>query len=117
MPHPISASALAFLASGQTLTRAFAAGDELFCAAGTLQLRTSALAGIEALPGLGLRLQAGQSWRAPAALWLQITAVQASARLRCSPAAPAPEMGASAAIPDWRQRTGAFFSRWPALRA
>ena len=48
MQYPDPAPALAPLARGQTLTRAFAAGDELFCASGTLQLNTSALAGIEA---------------------------------------------------------------------
>ena len=49
-----TAPALATLARGQTLTRAFAAGDELFCASGTLQLNTSVLAGIDSL-GLKIR--------------------------------------------------------------
>lgn len=115
MQHPAPAPALAPLARGQTLTRAFAAGDELFCASGTLQLNTSALPGIEALPGLQLRLQAGQSWRVPAALSLQITALESQARWRCSPAAdvvPAP-----APASDWRARAAAWLGSWRALRA
>lgn len=113
MQYPDPAPALAPLACGQTLTRAFAAGDELFCAQGTLQLNTSALAGIEAMPGLQLRLRAGQNWRAPAALWLQVTALDGQARLRCSPAplpmtAPAP--------PDWRARVAALLGMGRTLR-
>ncbi|WP_159916328.1 hypothetical protein [Pantoea sp. 18069] len=107
------APTLAPLARGQTLTRAFAAGDELFCATGTLQLNSSALAGIDALPGLQWRLQAGQSWRAPAALRLQITALAGPAHLRCSPvAAPARPPAAS----DWRARAGALLRSWRTLR-
>lgn len=109
-PAPFSSS----LAAGQTLTRAFAAGDELFCAAGTLQLRSSALAGIDAVPGLKLTLRAGQSWRAPMTLWLQLTAVDAATRLRCTPAA-APEQAAPAA--DWRARASALFRSWRTLGA
>jgi hypothetical protein len=114
MPHPSPAPALAPLARGQTLTRAFAAGDELFCASGTLQLEMSALAGIDAMPGLQLRLQAGQSWRAPAPLRLQITALDGQARLRCSPAAavvPAP-----APASDWRARAAGWLGSRRALR-
>ena len=117
MPHstPAPAPDLAPLARGQTLTRAFAAGDELFCADGTLQLNTSALAGIEALPGLQLRLQAGQSWRAPAALRLQITALEGQARLRCSPAAGV--AAAPAPASDWRARAAAWLGSRRTLRA
>ncbi|MEG2631335.1 MAG: hypothetical protein RSB42_10725, partial [Comamonas sp.] len=62
-----------------------------------------------------LRLQAGQSWRAPAALRLQITALESQARWRCSPAAdvvPAP-----APASDWRARAAAWLGSWRALRA
>ncbi|MCD2512221.1 hypothetical protein [Comamonas endophytica] len=96
------------LAAGQTQARALAAGDELFCADGTLQLQTSAVAGIEALPGLALRLHAGQSWRAPAALLVHITAVNAPARMRCTPAPAALPLPAPPAAP-WRARMGAWF--------
>ncbi|MEG1768601.1 MAG: hypothetical protein RR311_09050 [Comamonas sp.] len=113
MQHSAPAPALAPLACGQTLTRAFAAGDELFCASGTLQLNMSALAGVEAMAGLQLRLQAGQSWRAPAPLRLQIMALGGPAQLRCSPA-PAPL--AEPASPDWRARVAAFFSTRRTLR-
>ena len=111
-----TAPALATLARGQTLTRAFAAGDELFCASGTLQLNTSVLAGIEATPGLQLRLHAGQSWRAPAALWLQVTALDSRAQLRCL-AAPAAEPLAPPASGSWRARAAAFLSLGRTLRA
>ena len=114
MQHPAPAPALAPLARGQTLTRTFAAGDELFCASGTLQLNMSALAGIEALPGLQLRLQAGQSWRAPALLQLQITALDGQARLRCSPAASM--VPAAAPASDWRARAAAWLGSRRALR-
>lgn len=107
------APALAPLARGQTLTRAFAAGDELFCASGTLQLDTSVLAGIEAIPGLQLRLHAGQSWRAPTALWLQVTALEGQAQLRCL-AAPRPL--APPASGNWRARAAAFLSLGRTLR-
>lgn len=103
------------LAAGQTQARALAAGDELFCATGTLQLQTSALAGIEALPGLALRLHPGQSWRAPAALLLQITAVGAPARLHCSALAARPPEVRPAT--GWRARLGAWFSGWRTLGA
>lgn len=109
-----SAPALAQLACGQTLSHTFAAGDELFCAAGTLQLNTSALAGIEAATGLQLRLHAGQSWRAPAALRLQITALEGTARWRCSPAARPP---LTAAPTDWRTRAVALLGSWRRLGA
>lgn len=109
-PAPFAAR----LAAGQTLTRAFAAGDELFCAAGTLHLRSSALAGIDAAPGLALALRAGQSWRAPTALWLQLTAVSASAQLRCTPCdVPAPLVPTA----DWRARARAVFRSWRTLGA
>ena len=107
--------ALAPLARGQTLTRAFAAGDELFCASGTLQLDTSVLAGIEALPGLQLRLHAGQSWRAPAALWLRVTALDGQAQLRCL-AAPTPEPLVPPASGNWRARIAALLSMGRTLR-
>ena len=102
------------LAAGQTLVRALAAGDELFCAAGALQLQTSALPGIDALPGLQLRLHAGQGWRAPAPLLLQITAVNAPARMRCTPA-PLPVQAPTAT--PWTARAGALFRSWRPLRA
>lgn len=102
------------LASGQTLTRILAAGDEMFYASGTLHLSTSALTGDYALPGQVLRLQAGQSWRAPGLLWIQITAVGAQARIRWSPAltpvAPAPRA-------NWGTRIGALFKHWQAARS
>lgn len=100
------------LAPGQALSRAFAAGDELFCAAGTLQLQTSAMAGIDALPGLQLRLHAGQSWRAPAALMLRITALDAPAHVRCTPSA-APLQAVPAT--DWRARARALLRSWRRL--
>lgn len=112
------APALALLARGQTLTRAFAAGDELFCASGTLELNTSVLAGIEAMAGLQLRLHAGQSWRAPAALWLQVTALDGQAQLRCL-AAPTPAPLAPLAPPPtrhWRARIAAMLGMGRTLR-
>lgn len=105
------------LAPGQTLTRALAAGDELFCAAGTLLLCSSPLAGIDAVAALQLQLCAGQSWRAPAALWVQVTALNASADWRCR---PAPATEAAAAVPataGWRSRAGAWLRSWRTLGA
>ncbi|MOA44464.1 hypothetical protein D3C78_1667490 [compost metagenome] len=71
------------------------------------------LAGIEATPGLQLRLHAGQSWRAPAPLRLQIMALGGPARLRWS---QAPAALAEPASPDWRARVAAFFSTRRTLR-
>lgn len=101
------------LASGQTLTRALAAGDEMFCASGTLHLSTSMLAGDYALPGQSLRLQAGQSWRAPGVLFIQITAIDAPAQIRWSPAVipAAPPRRA-----DWGTRIAALFKHGRAAR-
>lgn len=102
------------LASGQTLTRVLAAGDEVFCASGSLHLSTSALTGDYALPGQSLRLQAGQSWRAPGVLWIQVTAIAAQARIRWSPAV----MPVAPARPaDWGTRIGALFKHWRAARS
>ena len=109
------APALALLARGQTLTRALAAGDELFCASGTLELNTSVLAGIEAMAGLQLRLHAGQSWRAPAALWLQVTALDGQAQLRCL-AAPTPAPLAPPVTRPWRARIAAMLGMGRTLR-
>lgn len=112
-PPPLFA---ARLAAGQTMARALAAGDELFCASGTLQLCSSALAGIDAVAALQWQLRAGQSWRAPAALRLQVTALHSSAEWHCRPAPVAEaEASASAAAAGWRARAGALFRSWRTL--
>ena len=107
------------LAAGQTLTRALAAGDELFCAAGTLHLCSSALAGIDHVAGVQLQLRAGQSWRAPSAVWIQLTALDASAAWHCR-SAPAMQEPAAAAAPSrarWRTRAAAWLRSWRMLGA
>lgn len=101
------------LAAGQTLVHTLAAGDELFCAGGRLQLQTSAMAGIDALPGLALQLPAGQSWRAPQALVVRITAVGAAARMRCKAAAPSPLAPLQAT--HWPARLGTWIRNWRTL--
>lgn len=103
------------LAAGQSLTCTLAAGDELFCAEGRLQLQTSAVPGMDTLPGLALRLHAGQSWRAPAALVVQITALGAASRLHRTPAAPLPAQPRAAA--QRAARVAAWLRRWRTLGA
>lgn len=104
---PYAAQPLSFtpdlfcIATGQTLSLTLTAGTELFCAAGALQLQTSAVDGIDCTPGLQLHLPAGHSWRSPAALHLRITASGAvPARLHCCAAAPA-STSTRAALPGW----------------
>ena len=116
MSYSTPAPFAARLAAGQTMTHALAAGDELFCAAGTLHLCSSALAGIDTVAGLQLQLRAGQGWRAPCALRVQITALNAGAEWHCRPAPAITAMATPDAVgAAWRTRAGAWFRSWRAL--
>lgn len=117
MPHaaqpPSFAPDLFCIAPGQTLSLTLACGTELFCAAGALQLQTSAVGGIDCTPGLLLHLPAGRSWRSPGALHLCITASGvAPARLHCCAAAPA-RTSTGATLPGW---IATALQHWRSLR-
>lgn len=109
-----AASNLLRIAGGHSHAIALPSGAELFCASGTLLLRTTSFNGLEGMPDLHIRLHTGQSWRAPSALLVHATALQAPVQLRyCAPPVVAPE-SVPVATTTWQQRlrTG-LLSLWP----
>lgn len=57
---------------GHMLTLALAEGSTLLCLGAPIQLSTTPLSTLDACTGYSMQLHTGQSWRAPARLWVQV---------------------------------------------
>lgn len=57
---------------GHMLTLALAEGSTLLCLGAPIQLSTTPLSTLDACTGYSMQLPTGQSWRAPARLWVQV---------------------------------------------
>ena len=77
---------LRHLAPGNDLYLSMQEGCELFCRQGSLEISVPQQAWADAAPGLTLRLQPGQGWRAGADLRIRVRSVsQATAGLELQP--------------------------------
>lgn len=70
------------LPPGQPLTLRLAAGDELMCTAGLLQLATTGPWLGQAWAPPAQHVPAGQSWRASADLWVTLESLHQASRFR-----------------------------------
>lgn len=63
------------LPPGHMLTLALPEGSTLLCLGAPVQLSTTPLSTLDACTGYSMQLHTGQSWRAPARLWVQVFCV------------------------------------------
>ena len=63
------------LRPGHMLTLALPEGSTLRCLGAPVQLSTTPLSTLDACTGYSMQLHTGQSWRAPARLWVQVFCV------------------------------------------
>ena len=63
------------LRPGHMLTLALPEGSTLLCLGAPVQLSTTPLSTLDACTGYSMQLHTGQSWRAPARLWVQVFCV------------------------------------------
>lgn len=83
---------------GQSHAVAVSAGSELFCTTGHVLLHSGPQGLIDGLASMQWQLSTGQRWRAPCALWLQLSALDGPARLQYT-LAPAPSTAAGISHP------------------
>ena len=79
------------LTPGHLLTLALPEGSTVICLGEALLLSTTPLSTLDACSGYSLRLHNGQSWRAPAALWVQLQCVEQRSRVQVQMSLPAPK--------------------------
>ena len=70
------------LTPGHMLTLCLPEGSTLLCQGAAIQLSTTPLAALDACSGYQLQLHNGQSWRAPAQLWVQLRCAGESSRIQ-----------------------------------
>jgi hypothetical protein len=96
----------------QVLTLALTEGSTLTCLGAPIQLSTTPLAALDACTGYSMRLHNGQGWRAPGALWVQLTCVdeRSSVQVRMGMSAERQNRPGLAALRRWIGRC------WPGGR-
>ena len=70
------------LTPGHMLTLCLPEGSTLLCLGSAIQLSTTSLPSLDACSGYQMQLHNGQSWRAPAALWVQLLCVGERSRIQ-----------------------------------
>lgn len=70
------------LTPGNLLTLRLPEGSTLLCLGAAIQLSTTSLPSLDACSGYQMQLHTGQSWRAPAALWVQLLCVGERSRIQ-----------------------------------
>ena len=101
------------LTPGHMLTLCLPEGSTLLCQGPAIQLSTTPLAALEACSGYQLQLHNGQSWRAPAQLWVQLLCVGEGSRiqLQLEPEASKENRPGLASLGRW------FVRQWPGSKA